>query len=77
MQAKVVHWDTASCCSQAKVVNYGFMDLASWKNISRILNDADATKSTVLHTGDIAYIDQDGYSYILDRLKDAIKYKGF
>ncbi|RZC87314.1 hypothetical protein C5167_041367 [Papaver somniferum] len=29
MQAKVVHWDTASCCSQAKVVNYGFMDLAS------------------------------------------------
>lgn len=29
------------------------------------------------HTGDIVRIDEDGYVYIVDRLKEMIKYKGF
>jgi len=30
-----------------------------------------------LRTGDIARIDEEGYEYIIDRLKETIKYKGF
>ena len=30
-----------------------------------------------LHTGDIVYFDRDGYLYVVDRLKEVIKYKGF
>ncbi|XVF47712.1 hypothetical protein PTKIN_Ptkin03bG0132800 [Pterospermum kingtungense] len=46
------------------------------------LNDQEATKNTVdndgwLHTGDIGYIDDDDELFIVDRLKELIKYKGF
>lgn len=30
-----------------------------------------------LHTGDIGYYDDDKYFYVVDRIKDLIKYKGF
>jgi long-subunit acyl-CoA synthetase (AMP-forming) len=30
-----------------------------------------------LHTGDIGHYDEDGHIYIVDRLKELIKYKGF
>ncbi|KAK7265278.1 hypothetical protein RJT34_32896 [Clitoria ternatea] len=46
------------------------------------LNDEEATKRTIdkegwLHTGDIGYIDDDDELFIVDRLKELIKYKGF
>jgi len=46
------------------------------------LNDQEATINTIdkdgwLHTGDIGYVDDDDEIFIVDRLKELIKYKGF
>ncbi|PON56850.1 4-coumarate-CoA ligase [Parasponia andersonii] len=46
------------------------------------INDPEATKGTVdeggwLHTGDIGFIDDDDELFIVDRLKELIKFKGF
>ena len=46
------------------------------------LNNDQATKETIdddgwLHTGDLAQVDANGCVYIVDRLKELIKYKGY
>jgi len=46
------------------------------------LNNAEATQRTIdadnwLHTGDIGYADEDGHFFVVDRVKELIKYKGF
>ena len=45
------------------------------------LNDPEATRATItpdgwLRTGDIGYVDADGFLFVVDRLKELIKYKG-
>ena len=46
------------------------------------LGNPEATAQTIdndgwLHTGDIGHYDEDEYFFIVDRLKELIKYKGF
>ncbi|CAL4999106.1 unnamed protein product [Urochloa decumbens] len=46
------------------------------------LNNPEATAATIdaegwLHTGDVGYVDDDDEIFIVDRLKELIKYKGF
>jgi long-chain acyl-CoA synthetase len=45
------------------------------------LNRPEETKACLrdgwLYTGDIAYMDENGYTHIMDRAKDMIKYKGW
>ena len=44
-------------------------------------NNVQATEFTIkqgwLHTGDIGYFDEGGQLFVIDRLKELIKYKGF
>jgi len=51
-------------------------------NVIGYYKNEEETKQTVdnegwLHTGDIGYIDDDGDVFIVDRIKELIKFKGF
>lgn len=77
-ECKVVNFDTGEeleanqegeICARGPQIMKGYLNNPA---ATAAIMDADGW----LHTGDIGYFDEDGYVYIVDRLKELIKYKG-
>jgi 4-coumarate--CoA ligase len=52
-----------------------------WSSRAGYLNNPEATRNSIdaggwLHTGDVGFVDDDDEIFIVDRLKEIIKYKG-
>ncbi|KHN17584.1 4-coumarate--CoA ligase 1 [Glycine soja] len=78
-EMKIVDTETGDSLPRNK---HGEICIRGTKVMKGYLNDPEATERTVdkegwLHTGDIGFIDDDDELFIVDRLKELIKYKGF
>jgi len=78
-RSKVIDTETGA---ELGVNEHGEVLIAGPHVMQGYLNNAAATADCLdeegwLHTGDIGYADEDGYFYIVDRLKELIKYKGY
>ncbi|PON60581.1 4-coumarate-CoA ligase [Parasponia andersonii] len=79
MEAKIVNPDTG----EALPVNQtGELWLRGPTIMTGYFSNEEATSSTLdsegwLRTGDLCYIDEDGFIFVVDRLKELIKYKGY
>jgi long-chain acyl-CoA synthetase len=45
--------------------------------LNRSEDDEDALRNQWLYTGDLAFMDEEGYFHVVDRKKETIKYKGY
>ncbi|MGO4326403.1 class I adenylate-forming enzyme family protein [Cupriavidus sp. 2TAF22] len=80
MQARIVRADAAGTVLPPHEV--GELVLKGPLTMDGYLNRPDATAQAIdaegfLHTGDLAYMDSDGYIFVVDRLKDMIITGGF
>ncbi|XAR71532.1 Trans-feruloyl-CoA synthase [Bertholletia excelsa] len=78
-QLKVIDPDSGSSLTRNQP---GEICIRGQQIMKGYLNDEEATARTIdvdgwLHTGDIGYVDDDGEVFIVDRVKELIKFKGF
>ncbi|KAG7972015.1 hypothetical protein I3843_07G163100 [Carya illinoinensis] len=79
MEAKIVNPETQDALPVNRTGELWMRGLPVMKGYFR---NAEATASTLdsegwLKTGDLCYIDDDGFIFVVDRLKELIKYKGY
>ncbi|KAK4853019.1 hypothetical protein QYF36_002403 [Acer negundo] len=79
MEAKIVDPDSGEALS---VNRTGELWLKGPAIMKGYFSNPEATTSTLdsegwLRTGDLCYIDEDGFIFVVDRLKELIKYKGY
>ncbi|KAK9112545.1 hypothetical protein Scep_020064 [Stephania cephalantha] len=79
MEARVVEVETGRALG---VNQTGELWLRGPSVMKGYFSNPEATASTLtsegwLKTGDICYIDEDGFIFVVDRLKELIKYKGY
>eukprot|EP01018_Ginkgo_biloba_P029754 Gb_40571 [translate_table: standard] len=78
-QMKIIDTETGQCLPRNKP---GEICIRGPQIMKGYLNDPEATARTIdeegwLHTGDVGFIDNDEEIFIVDRVKELIKYKGF
>nr|AGW27194.1 4-coumarate:coenzyme A ligase 4 [Salvia miltiorrhiza] len=79
MEAKIVNPETGA---PLPVNRTGELWLRGPSIMKGYFSNEEATASTLdsqgwLRTGDLCYIDEDGFIFVVDRLKELIKYKGY
>ncbi|RLB41466.1 MAG: 4-coumarate--CoA ligase family protein [Deltaproteobacteria bacterium] len=75
---KIVNIETLE---EAKAGEKGELWIRGPQIMKGYFRNPEATRQTIidgwLRTGDIAWVDEEGYTYIVDRLKELIKYKSY
>jgi acyl-CoA synthetase (AMP-forming)/AMP-acid ligase II len=77
-ECRIVHLETRNDVGTGE---HGELLIRGPQVMAGYLNHAEATAQAIdadgwLHTGDVGYADAEGYFFIVDRLKEFIKYKG-
>ncbi|KAG2543418.1 hypothetical protein PVAP13_9NG744300 [Panicum virgatum] len=78
VEAKIVDIETLKCLPPNEL---GEICVRGPNIMQGYFNNVQATEFTIkqgwMHTGDIGYFDEGGQLFVVDRLKELIKYKGF
>jgi acyl-CoA synthetase (AMP-forming)/AMP-acid ligase II len=78
-ECRIIHMETRKDVATGE---HGELLIRGPQIMQGYLNNPEATAQAIdddgwLHTGDVGYADTDGFFFIVDRLKEFIKYKGF